>query len=83
MNAALDKVSPIADQANTKLSVGTDATCDTTFLDGNFDSGTTNRSGWKCMGKFAQQLRNKNNPIGREIITGTAGFGKVLSRWKI
>ena len=78
MNAALDKVSPIADPANTKLSVGTDATCDTTFLDGNFDSGTTNRSGWQCMGKFAQQLRSTNNPMGREIITGTAGFGKVF-----
>ncbi|RVU81592.1 hypothetical protein EOL70_26125 [Leucothrix sargassi] len=78
MNNALNKVSPIANPAGTKLSVGTNATCNSSLLNGISDGSTTNRSGWKCMGLFAQKLRSTNNPIGREIITGTAGFGKVF-----
>lgn len=78
MNTALNKVSPIANPVGTKLSVGTNATCDSSLLNGRSDGSTTNRSGWKCMGLFAQKLRSTNNPIGREIITGTAGFGKVF-----
>lgn len=79
MNKALDKVSPVANPANTKLSVGTNASCDSGLTSGYFDSnGDRGDSGWKCMGKFSQMLRSTNNPIGREIITGTAGFGSVF-----
>lgn len=79
MNKALDKVSPVANPANTKLSVGTNASCDSGLTSGYFDSNDDRgASGWKCMGKFSQMLRSTNNPIGREIITGTAGFGKVF-----
>lgn len=70
MNSALNKVGPIANPAGTKLTVGTNTTCDANGLSSN--STTT---GWNCMGKFSQLLRNTNNPVGREIITGTAGFG--------
>ena len=70
MNSALNKVGPIANPAGTKLTVGTSTTCDANGLSSN--STTT---GWNCMGKFSQLLRNTNNPVGREIITGTAGFG--------
>lgn len=80
MNKALDKVSPVANPANTKLSVGTNASCDSGLTSGysDFLNDARGVSGWKCMGKFAQMLRSTNNPIGREIITGTAGFGSVF-----
>ena len=42
---------------------------------GNGLSSNSTTTGWNCMGKFSQLLRNTNNPVGREIITGTAGFG--------
>lgn len=77
MNKALDKVGPIA-PANTKLSVGTEAECNSLLTNGDADSSTSSRSGWKCIGKFSQLLRNTTNPIGRDIITGTAGFGQVF-----
>lgn len=70
MNSALNKVGPIANPAGTKLTVGTNTTCDANGLSSNSSS-----TGWSCMGKFSQLLRNTNNPVGREIITGTAGFG--------
>lgn len=70
MNSALNKVGPIANPAGTKLTVGTNTTCDANGLSSNSSS-----TGWSCMGKFSQLLRNINNPVGREIITGTAGFG--------
>lgn len=69
MNKALDKVSPIANPAGTKLSVGTNAVCDDPLSNGDSESN------WECIGKFAKMLRNTNNPVGRDIITGTAGFG--------
>lgn len=75
MNKALDKVGPIANPANTKLSVGTSASCDYLLSDGEAGGET---GGWSCMGKFSRILRNTNNPVGRDIITGTAGFGSVF-----
>lgn len=76
MNTALDKVGPIANPANTKLSVGTSASCDSPLSDGEAGGVT---GGWSCMGEFSKMLRSTNNPVGREIITGTAGFGKDFS----
>lgn len=54
-------------------------TCPTTggLTDTNDGNGV---SGWKCMGKFAQAMYNKDtNPTGVSIVTAFVGFGSDFS----